>query len=130
VDGHNDERGANVLYPDVPVTRDKVNFIEPMLLLPAETLPEGSGWTYELKLVGFRAGKGRYRFCERDRSEWRRIARKSANPSRIQLPPPSGERGSGHPGTLSTVVESIKFGYPVDMEWEGIAGAIRACIAH
>jgi hypothetical protein len=57
VDGHNDERGANVLYPDVPVTRDKVNFIEPMLLLPAETLPEGSGWTYELKLVGFRAGK-------------------------------------------------------------------------
>jgi hypothetical protein len=38
----------NVHYLDVPVTRDKVNFIEPMLLLAAETLPEGLGWTYEL----------------------------------------------------------------------------------
>jgi ATP dependent DNA ligase domain len=26
-----------------------------MLLLPAETLPEGAGWTYELKLDGYRA---------------------------------------------------------------------------
>ena len=26
-----------------------------MLLLPAETLPEGSGWIYELKLDGYRA---------------------------------------------------------------------------
>lgn len=26
-----------------------------MLLLPAETLPEGTGWTYELKLDGYRA---------------------------------------------------------------------------
>jgi hypothetical protein len=30
----------------VPVTRDKVNFIEPMLLLAAETLPDGPGWSY------------------------------------------------------------------------------------
>jgi DNA ligase D-like protein (predicted ligase) len=48
-------RGANVHYLDVPVTRDKVNFIEPMLLLPADALPEGSGWTYELELDGYRA---------------------------------------------------------------------------
>jgi ATP-dependent DNA ligase len=30
-------------------------FIEPMLLLAAETLPEGAGWTHELKLDGYRA---------------------------------------------------------------------------
>jgi ATP-dependent DNA ligase len=48
-------RGANVHYLDVPVTRDKVNFIEPMLLLPTATLPQGTGWTYELKLDGYRA---------------------------------------------------------------------------
>jgi hypothetical protein len=30
-------------------------FIEPMLLLPAERLPEGLGWAYELKLDGYRA---------------------------------------------------------------------------
>jgi bifunctional non-homologous end joining protein LigD len=29
--------------------------IEPMLLLAAEMLPEGLGWTYELKLDGYRA---------------------------------------------------------------------------
>jgi bifunctional non-homologous end joining protein LigD len=33
----------------------KTKFIEPMLLLPAETLPESAGWAYELKLDGFRA---------------------------------------------------------------------------
>jgi hypothetical protein len=32
-----------------------VRFIEPMLLLPAQTLPEGPEWTYELKLDGYRA---------------------------------------------------------------------------
>ena len=42
-------------------------FIEPMLLLPAQTLPEGPSWTYELKLDGYRAlaiktgGKARLR---------------------------------------------------------------------
>jgi bifunctional non-homologous end joining protein LigD len=30
-------------------------FIEPMLLLPARTLPEGANWAYELKLDGYRA---------------------------------------------------------------------------
>jgi ATP-dependent DNA ligase len=30
-------------------------FIEPLLLLPAETLPDGPGWTHELKLDGYRA---------------------------------------------------------------------------
>jgi DNA ligase D-like protein (predicted ligase) len=30
-------------------------FIEPMLLLRSETLPEGPDWTYELKLDGYRA---------------------------------------------------------------------------
>jgi ATP-dependent DNA ligase len=48
-------RGANVHYLDVLITRDKVNFIESTLLLPAETLPEGLGWTHELKLDGYRA---------------------------------------------------------------------------
>lgn len=33
----------------------KASFIEPMLLLRAETLPEGQGWIYELKLDGYRA---------------------------------------------------------------------------
>jgi bifunctional non-homologous end joining protein LigD len=33
----------------------KATFIEPMLLQPSETLPEGPGWTYELKLDGYRA---------------------------------------------------------------------------
>jgi bifunctional non-homologous end joining protein LigD len=33
----------------------KGKFIEPMLLLVAETLPEGPGWAYELKLDGYRA---------------------------------------------------------------------------
>jgi ATP-dependent DNA ligase len=39
----------------VPVTREGAKFIEPMLLLAAESLPEGPGWSYELKLDGFRA---------------------------------------------------------------------------
>jgi len=33
----------------------KTCFIEPMLLLRTEKLPEGRPWTYELKLDGFRA---------------------------------------------------------------------------
>jgi bifunctional non-homologous end joining protein LigD len=33
----------------------KTAFIEPMLLLRAETLPEGAEWLYELKLDGYRA---------------------------------------------------------------------------
>jgi bifunctional non-homologous end joining protein LigD len=33
----------------------KASFIEPMLLLRVESLPEGDGWEYELKLDGYRA---------------------------------------------------------------------------
>jgi ATP-dependent DNA ligase len=33
----------------------KAEFVEPMMLLAAETLPEGSDWAYELKLDGYRA---------------------------------------------------------------------------
>lgn len=29
----------------------EARFIEPMLLLPAQTLPEGDGWLYELFLL-------------------------------------------------------------------------------
>jgi DNA ligase D-like protein (predicted ligase) len=35
--------------------RANATFIEPMLLQPSESLPEGPNWTYELKLDGFRA---------------------------------------------------------------------------
>ena len=46
----------------------QARFIDPMLLLPAQTLPEGDGWLYELKLDGYRAvafktgGKVHFRF--------------------------------------------------------------------
>ena len=33
----------------------QAKFIEPMLLVPAQSLPEGAGWLYELKLDGYRA---------------------------------------------------------------------------
>ncbi len=33
----------------------RASFIEPMLLLRAERLPEGPNWSYELKLDGYRA---------------------------------------------------------------------------
>lgn len=33
----------------------KTGFIEPMLLLRTDKLPEGPDWTYELKLDGYRA---------------------------------------------------------------------------
>jgi len=39
----------------VTATRENAKFIEPMLLMPAETLPEGQRWTYQLKLDGYRA---------------------------------------------------------------------------
>ena len=35
--------------------RIKATFVQPMLLLPAPTLPEGANWAYELKLDGYRA---------------------------------------------------------------------------
>ena len=39
----------------MPVLKDKARFIEPMLLLPTEKLPEGKEWLYQLKLDGYRA---------------------------------------------------------------------------
>src|SRR5215831_11332795 len=39
----------------VPTPTTKARFVEPMLLLPASKLPEGTAWTYELKLDGYRA---------------------------------------------------------------------------
>jgi len=33
----------------------RASFVEPMLALSASSLPEGSGWEYELKLDGHRA---------------------------------------------------------------------------
>jgi bifunctional non-homologous end joining protein LigD len=39
----------------MPAQFTKAAFVEPMLLLPANTLPEGSDWTYEIKLDGYRA---------------------------------------------------------------------------
>src|SRR4051794_16251496 len=35
-------------------TKTKARFIEPMLLLRTEKLPEGADWLYELKLDGYR----------------------------------------------------------------------------
>ena len=39
----------------VPPQTIKAAFTEPMLLLPARSLPEGANWAYELKLDGYRA---------------------------------------------------------------------------
>ena len=39
----------------MPTRETKARFIEPMLLLRSETLPEGPNWAYELKLDGYRA---------------------------------------------------------------------------
>src|SRR5450631_3340061 len=39
----------------MPSPKVQAKFIEPMLLLPTERLPEGAGLVYELKLDGYRA---------------------------------------------------------------------------
>ena len=39
----------------MPDRKIKAQFIEPMLLLRTENLPQGALWRYELKLDGFRA---------------------------------------------------------------------------
>ena len=39
----------------MPLPKVQAKFIEPMLLRRTESLPEGDGWIYELKLDGFRA---------------------------------------------------------------------------
>ena len=35
--------------------KTKATFIEPMLLLRVEKLPQGADWSYEIKLDGYRA---------------------------------------------------------------------------
>jgi ATP-dependent DNA ligase len=49
------ERFSALNWEAVQSRQTNTKFVEPMLLLPAETLPEGPCWTYELKLEGFRA---------------------------------------------------------------------------
>jgi bifunctional non-homologous end joining protein LigD len=39
----------------MPTRKTSAGFIEPMLLVPSDTLPEGPDWAYELKLDGYRA---------------------------------------------------------------------------
>ena len=39
----------------MPARQRKAAFVEPMLLLRAENLPEGEAWQYELKFDGYRA---------------------------------------------------------------------------
>jgi bifunctional non-homologous end joining protein LigD len=39
----------------VPRQKIKAEFVQPMLLLRTERLPEGPNWLYELKLDGYRA---------------------------------------------------------------------------
>jgi len=36
-----------------------MKFIEPMLLLQTDKLPEGAAWLYEIKIDGYRAIAGR-----------------------------------------------------------------------
>ena len=48
-------RKGNVDNLTVAKLKTKATFIEPMLLLRTEKLPQGSDWTYEIKLDGYRA---------------------------------------------------------------------------
>jgi len=41
--------------PKIEAAKTKASFIEPMLLLSSERLPEGPEWLYEVKLDGYRA---------------------------------------------------------------------------
>jgi bifunctional non-homologous end joining protein LigD len=43
------------LLARMPETKAKAAFIEPMLLLRTEKLPEGPEWVHELKFDGYRA---------------------------------------------------------------------------
>lgn len=48
-------RISPIILLRVPTHKAKARFIEPMLLLRTEALPDGSDWEYELKLDGYRA---------------------------------------------------------------------------
>jgi bifunctional non-homologous end joining protein LigD len=47
---------ASLCHPfKVPNGEETARFIEPMLLLRTDKLPEGDGWRYEVKFDGYRA---------------------------------------------------------------------------
>jgi hypothetical protein len=50
---------AVVSFLSVPGAGQTARFIEPMLLLRTDKLPQGAGWRYEvlIKLDGYRAGR-------------------------------------------------------------------------
>jgi hypothetical protein len=43
-----------LLVVQIPIVKTKARFIQPMLLLRMEKLPEGADWLYEIKLDGYR----------------------------------------------------------------------------
>jgi bifunctional non-homologous end joining protein LigD len=55
-------------------SQTKAHFIEPMLLLRTDKLPEGTNWAYELKLDGYRAiafkSGGRVHFRSRNNKDF------------------------------------------------------------
>ena len=71
----------------------RAKFIEPMLLLRSESLPEGTEWAYELKLDGYRAlgikANGKVQLRSRNDNELRRtvlLARRTpATPCSISI---------------------------------------------
>jgi len=54
----------------------KIGFVEPMLALPVTKLPEGPGWSYELKFDGYRAlgmkANGKVRLLSRNGKDFTR----------------------------------------------------------
>ena len=46
---------VGLLLPPMAEKKIKAKFVEPMLLLRTEKLPEGDKWAYEVKLDGYRA---------------------------------------------------------------------------
>ena len=49
------QRTRGAIYERMASAQTKARFIEPMLLLRTNRLPEGDAWEYEVKLDGYRA---------------------------------------------------------------------------